>query len=219
MGSPALPILCLILAAALVTDGLQSPAGGEVPATPAAPYVDTAMAARPGRDPLDYKDAVFLSPHKSVGGPGSLGVLAVHRDLLRSPVPAVPGGGTVRVRRLVWGHHLLDDVEHREEGGTPDIIGSIRAGLAFAVKEAIGLAVTTSLEGSAIQWPGQPPPADRRRSAAVGPMSGRHCGAGAPRKRVTSAASAARARRTSGSTSSNPVPLSTSPRSWKPPRA
>jgi len=111
----------------------------------AAPYVDIAMAARPGRDPLDYKDAVVLSPHKFVGGPGSPGVLAVRRDVLRNPVPSVPGGGTVSYVHP-WGRSYLDDVEHREEGGTPDIVGSVRAGLAFALKQAIGLDLITALE-------------------------------------------------------------------------
>ncbi|MFV0307583.1 MAG: aminotransferase class V-fold PLP-dependent enzyme [Desertimonas sp.] len=111
----------------------------------AAPYVDIAMSTRRVHDPLDDKDAVFLSPHKMVGGPGAPGVLAVRRELLRNPVPAVPGGGTVRFV-TPWAHDYLDDVEHREEGGTPDIIGSIRAGLAFRLKEAIGVDTITALE-------------------------------------------------------------------------
>ena len=84
----------------------------------AAPYVDIAMAPRPRGDRLDYKDAAFLSPHKFAGGPGSPGVLAVRRDLIRNRVPSVPGGGTVRF--VDKRHHcFLDDAEHREEGGTP----------------------------------------------------------------------------------------------------
>lgn len=82
-------------------------------------------------------DAVFLSPHKFVGGPGAPGVLVIKRALLRNRVPTVPGGGTVAY--VSERHHdYLADPVHREEGGTPDIIGAIRAGLAFRVKGAVG---------------------------------------------------------------------------------
>jgi selenocysteine lyase/cysteine desulfurase len=96
-----------------------------------------------GRDGTDAgrgdtaKDAVFLSPHKFVGGPGSPGVLVVKRRLLANPVPHRPGGGTVAYVNPV-GHRYISDPEHREEGGTPEIVGAIRAGLAFRVKEAVG---------------------------------------------------------------------------------
>jgi selenocysteine lyase/cysteine desulfurase len=96
----------------------------------AAPYVDIDMAAR-------GLDAVFLSPHKFVGGPGTPGVLAIRRSLLRNRVPTVPGGGTVDYVNA-YEHHYLADPVHREEGGTPAIIESIRAGLVFQLKEAVG---------------------------------------------------------------------------------
>jgi selenocysteine lyase/cysteine desulfurase len=103
----------------------------------AAPYVRVRMGS-PGAD-VDgaYKDAIFLSPHKMIGGPATPGVLVARRELLTNTVPVVPGGGTV------WyvnpeDHQYLDDPERREEGGTPDIIGSIRAGLVFKLKEAVG---------------------------------------------------------------------------------
>ncbi len=111
----------------------------------AAPYTDIAMTTRRDRDPLDHKDAVFLSPHKFVGGPGSPGVLAVRRDLLRNAVPSMPGGGTVRFVNAS-AHWYLADAEHREEGGTPDIVGSIRAGLAMRLKTQIGLELIAELE-------------------------------------------------------------------------
>ncbi|MBB4958043.1 aminotransferase class V-fold PLP-dependent enzyme [Micromonospora polyrhachis] len=101
----------------------------------AGPYVDIDMA---GADiPLGHKDAVFLSPHKFVGGPGTPGVLAVRRELLRNPVPSVPGGGTVDYVNAVE-HRYLRDPAHREEGGTPAIVESIRAGLVFQLKQAVG---------------------------------------------------------------------------------
>jgi selenocysteine lyase/cysteine desulfurase len=84
-----------------------------------------------------HKDAVFLSPHKFVGGPGTPGVLVAKRALLERRVPTVPGGGTILfVSPTRQSYH--PDAEVREEGGTPAIVDSIRAGLAFAVKEAVG---------------------------------------------------------------------------------
>jgi len=102
----------------------------------AGPYVPIRMAATaPGR--ADYKDAVFLSPHKFIGGPQTPGVLVVRRELVRNRVPTVPGGGTVAFVDPI-GHRYLDDPVAREEGGTPAIVESIRAGLVFALKEAVG---------------------------------------------------------------------------------
>jgi selenocysteine lyase/cysteine desulfurase len=94
----------------------------------AGPYLPIDMAG---------KDAVFLSPHKFVGGPGTPGVLVVKRSVLRNDVPSVPGGGTI----LFVGprsHTYAPDPEIREEGGTPAIVESIRAGLVFALKDAVG---------------------------------------------------------------------------------
>ncbi|MFD8750204.1 aminotransferase class V-fold PLP-dependent enzyme [Kitasatospora sp. NPDC059577] len=102
----------------------------------AGPYVPIRVTeSAPGR--IDHKDAVFLSPHKFVGGPQSPGVLIVRRSLVRNRVPTMPGGGTVA---FVDPRHqyYLDDVVAREEGGTPAIVESIRAGLAFGVKEMVG---------------------------------------------------------------------------------
>ena len=102
----------------------------------AGPYVPIRVAASaPGAG--DYKDAVFLSPHKFPGGPQTPGVLVVRRDLVRNPVPTVPGGGTVAFVDPT-GHRYLDDPVAREEGGTPAIVESIRAGLVFGLKQAVG---------------------------------------------------------------------------------
>ncbi|MEO6205487.1 MAG: aminotransferase class V-fold PLP-dependent enzyme [Mycobacteriales bacterium] len=86
---------------------------------------------------LAYLDAVFLSAHKFIGGPGTPGVLALRRDLVNNRVPTVPGGGTVAYVNPAEPQYLTDPVA-REEGGTPDIIGAIRAGLVFQLKEAVG---------------------------------------------------------------------------------
>ena len=101
----------------------------------AAPYVEIAMNG--GDDPLDYKDAVFISPHKFVGGPGTPGVLLAKRSLFRNRVPGRPGGGTVDFVTEHM-HRYSEDPELREEGGTPAIIESIRAGLVFQLKDAVG---------------------------------------------------------------------------------
>jgi selenocysteine lyase/cysteine desulfurase len=89
--------------------------------------------------PIDMtgKHAVFLSPHKFVGGPGTPGVLVVKRSLVRNHVPSVPGGGTI-LFVSPRSHTYHPDPEIREEGGTPAIVESIRAGLVFALKEAVG---------------------------------------------------------------------------------
>jgi len=111
----------------------------------AAPYVDIEMYGRCTTHPRAYKDAVFLSPHKFVGGPGTPGVLVVRRDLLRNRVPTVPGGGTVDYVNP-YEHHYIADPAHREEGGTPGIVESIRAGLVFGLKQAVGTDVIRAHE-------------------------------------------------------------------------
>ena len=111
----------------------------------AAPYVDIEMCAGPERDPLSYKDAVFLSPHKLIGGPSTPGVLVVRRELLRNRVPDVPGGGTVAFVNPTE-HRYLDEPAQREEGGTPAIVEAIRAGLVFQLKQAVGVDVIRSHE-------------------------------------------------------------------------
>jgi selenocysteine lyase/cysteine desulfurase len=104
----------------------------------AAPYVDIDVAAG------DF-DAVFLSPHKFIGGPGTPGVLIAHRRILTNSVPDVVGGGTVAyVNQLE--HRYLTDPAHREEGGTPAIIESIRAGLVFGLKDAVGVDTIRAVE-------------------------------------------------------------------------
>jgi selenocysteine lyase/cysteine desulfurase len=118
----------------------------------AGPYVGIDMGAV-GDGPeagLTRKDAVFLSPHKFIGGPGTPGVLAVRRELLGNRVPTVPGGGTVAYVNPSE-HRYLDDPVEREEGGTPAIVESIRAGLVFQLKQAVGTGTIQELEGSFIR--------------------------------------------------------------------
>ncbi len=105
----------------------------------AGPYLPIDMNPAPDRadGELAYKDAVFVSPHKFIGGPGTPGVLVVKRSLLRNTVPSVPGGGTV-LFVTPSRHSYHPDPEIREEGGTPGIVESIRAGIAFTLKDAVG---------------------------------------------------------------------------------
>jgi selenocysteine lyase/cysteine desulfurase len=99
----------------------------------AGPYLPIAMS--PAADA--EIDAVVVSPHKFIGGPGASGVLIVRRDAVTATKPSWPGGGTVRFVSPT-GHDYSDSLEAREEAGTPNVVGDIRAALAFLVKEAIG---------------------------------------------------------------------------------
>lgn len=105
----------------------------------AGPYLPIDMNAAPPIPDghLAYKDAVFVSPHKFIGGPGTPGVLVAKRSLFRDRVPTVPGGGTI-LYVTPSGHAYHPDPAIREEGGTPGIVESIRAGLVFALKEQVG---------------------------------------------------------------------------------
>jgi selenocysteine lyase/cysteine desulfurase len=114
----------------------------------AAPYLAIDMS--PIDEPDAYKDAIFISPHKLIGGPGTPGVLVARRELFTNRVPVVPGGGTVSFVNPTE-HRYFADVEHREEGGTPNIVGSIRAGLAFQLKQAVGTERIHELEKGFIE--------------------------------------------------------------------
>ncbi|XP_074654925.1 uncharacterized protein LOC141908683 [Tubulanus polymorphus] len=104
----------------------------------AAPYVTIDMNPVVATDdqPYVYKDAVFLSPHKFVGGVATPGVLVAKKRLFRHAVPSCAGGGSVFYVRAD-AHRYLQEVEMREEGGTPAIVESIRAGLVFQLKDAV----------------------------------------------------------------------------------
>ena len=98
----------------------------------AAPYTGIDMNSVP---PLD---AVFISPHKFIGGPGTPGVLVVKDQVLSNSVPSTIGGGTVTYV-TPEDHHYVANAERREEGGTPGIVESIRAGLVFKLQQDVGL--------------------------------------------------------------------------------
>ncbi|HET6696807.1 MAG TPA: aminotransferase class V-fold PLP-dependent enzyme [Gaiellaceae bacterium] len=118
----------------------------------AGPYLPIEMNASPDIENghLAYKDALFLSPHKFPGGPGTPGVLVAKRDLFANRVPATPGGGTIAY--VTPDHQTYHpDPVHREEGGTPGIVESIRAGLVFGLKEAVGAGTIKELEEGYVQ--------------------------------------------------------------------
>lgn len=114
----------------------------------AAPYVEIDMS--PEGAPERHLDAIFLSPHKFVGGPGTPGVLVAKKALFCNRVPGVPGGGTVSYVSPVE-HRYIGDPAHREEGGTPAIVESIRAGLVFQLKQSVGTDLIETLEHGLIR--------------------------------------------------------------------
>ena len=98
----------------------------------AGPYVRIDMRV----NNVSYKDAVFISTHKFIGGPGSPGLLIARKELFSNPVPSIPGGGTVYMVSS-QAHGYATNIETKEEGGTPDIIGAIRAGFVFQLKDNV----------------------------------------------------------------------------------
>ncbi|MCM3568925.1 aminotransferase class V-fold PLP-dependent enzyme [Neobacillus mesonae] len=101
-----------------------------------APYVKMNMHPK---DPLEKLDAIFFSPHKFLGGPGTSGVLVFDSRLYANKVPDHPGGGTVTWTNP-WGEHeYYKDIELREDGGTPGILQAIRTALCVKLKERMGI--------------------------------------------------------------------------------
>ena len=102
-----------------------------------APYVSIDMHPE---NEEEYLDAIFFSPHKFLGGPGSSGVLVFNKNLYKNTIPDNPGGGTVSYTNP-WGQHdYFDDVETREDGGTPGFLQSIKIALSIQLKEKMGVA-------------------------------------------------------------------------------
>jgi len=96
-----------------------------------APYVDINMHPE---DPLEKLDAIYFSPHKFLGGPGSSGVLIFDSKLYRNHSPDQPGGGTVDWTNP-WGEYkFIDKIEAREDGGTPGFLQAIRTALSIKLK-------------------------------------------------------------------------------------
>jgi len=101
-----------------------------------APYNEINMHPK---DPMEKLDAIYFSPHKFLGGPGSSGVLVFDKDLYHTDVPDNPGGGTVDWTNP-WGKYkYVDDIEAREDGGTPGFLQAIKAALAIDLKNHMGI--------------------------------------------------------------------------------
>ena len=101
-----------------------------------APYVNMDMHPK---DPLQKLDAIYFSPHKFLGGPGSSGVLIFNSSLYQATAPDDSGGGTVDWTNP-WGEYkYADNIEIREDGGTPGFLQAIRAALAIELKEKMGV--------------------------------------------------------------------------------
>lgn len=101
-----------------------------------APYVDINMHPEDEEQALD---AIFFSPHKFIGGPGTSGILIFNKKLYKNMIPDSPGGGTVSWTNP-WGEHkYIDNIEDREDGGTPGFLQTIKTALAIKLKEQMGV--------------------------------------------------------------------------------
>jgi len=97
-----------------------------------APYINIDM--HNGKEG-QHLDAIYFSPHKFLGGPGSSGVLVFDSKLYNNKVPDNPGGGTVAWTNPWGGHRYIEEIEAREDGGTPGFLQAIKIGLAIKLKE------------------------------------------------------------------------------------
>lgn len=141
LGQTSGPIICSFIAGSNVTGVIQPVyaiakmvhrAGGLIffDFAASAPYVPIEMHG----EEESYFDAIFVSPHKFLGGQGTPGLLVANSKLFRNDIPFCPGGGTVRFVCKKFKHYA-DDLERRETGGTPQILGCIRTGLVFQLKD------------------------------------------------------------------------------------
>ena len=113
------------------------------------PYVEINMHPE---DKEAYLDAIFFSPHKFLGGPGSCGVMIFNKELYKNNIPDCPGGGTVSWTNP-WGEHqYIDNIEDREDGGTPGFLQVIKAALAIQLKEKMGVASILEREHELVDY-------------------------------------------------------------------
>ncbi len=101
----------------------------------AAPYININMHPD---DPLEKFDAIFFSPHKFLGGPGTSGILIFDSRLYNRRIPDQPGGGTVDWTNPWGGHKYIGDIEAREDGGTPGFLQAIKSALSIKLKAEMG---------------------------------------------------------------------------------
>ena len=113
------------------------------------PYVNINMHPS---DAESYLDAIFFSPHKFLGGPGTSGVLLFNKNLYKNSVPDCPGGGTVSWTNP-WGEHkYIDNIEDREDGGTPGFLQVIKTALAIQLKEKMGVDNILKRENELVEY-------------------------------------------------------------------
>lgn len=113
------------------------------------PYVKIDMHPE---DTECYLDAIFFSPHKFLGGPGTSGVLVFNKKLYQNLVPDCPGGGTVSWTNP-WGEHkYIDNIEDREDGGTPGFLQVIKTALAIQLKEKMGITNILNREHEIVEF-------------------------------------------------------------------
>ena len=99
-----------------------------------------------------YLDAIFFSPHKFLGGPGTTGVLLFNKNLYKNNIPDCPGGGTVSWTNP-WGEHkYIDNIEDREDGGTPGFLQVIKTALAIQLKEEMGVENIQNREHEIVEY-------------------------------------------------------------------
>lgn len=114
-----------------------------------APYVSINM--HPEAEDA-YLDAIYFSPHKFLGGPGTSGVLVFNKKLYKNMIPDCPGGGTVSWTNP-WGEHkYIENIEEREDGGTPGFLQTIKTALAINLKEAMGVSNILKREHELVQY-------------------------------------------------------------------
>jgi selenocysteine lyase/cysteine desulfurase len=101
-----------------------------------APYVEINMHPENEQEMLD---AIFFSPHKFLGGPGTPGIMIFNSEMYNNVVPDQPGGGTVKWTNPWKEYRYIDNIEDREDGGTPPILQTIKAALAVKLKEEMGV--------------------------------------------------------------------------------
>jgi selenocysteine lyase/cysteine desulfurase len=112
-----------------------------------APYVEIDMHPA---DKACQLDAIFFSPHKFLGGPGSAGVLIFSNELYKNNIPDNPGGGTVKWTNRWGGYSYITDIEVKEDGGTPGFLQGIKAALAIKLKEDMEVSKIRQREGELI---------------------------------------------------------------------
>ena len=113
-----------------------------------APYVDIDMHPE---NKMQQLDAIFFSPHKFLGGPGSAGVLIFTKELYKNTTPDTPGGGTVKWTNRWGGYSYISDIEVKEDGGTPGFLQGIKAALAIVLKEKMSVKMIREREKELIE--------------------------------------------------------------------